>query len=144
MSRSKGSLSSAQAKEVAQEMSQILGTPYKYNFDVLRVIEMCLCQRIIEQVCSYDENTPIEEQVCTVEIPLIGTLTIKPSVFHGAHGITNKPSTHFDITFKPTSSFKQDIGTAYSRERSEIAEELSRVYMDKVHELYQKMRGDMQ
>lgn len=143
MSRSKGSLSSAQAKEVAQELSQILGTPYKYNFDVLRVIEMSLCQRILEQVCEFPEGTPVEEMVCTVEIPLIGDLVIKPSVFHGAHGITNKPSTHFEFIFKPTSSFKQDIGRAYSKEHPELAEEFSQIYMEKVRELYEKMRSEM-
>ena len=143
MPRSKGSLSTKEAKKVAQELEQLLGTDYKYNFDILRVIEMLICQRIQEQVCTFEEDTPLEERSCEVEIPLIGVLKITPSVFHDAHGMTNEPSKHFDFNFKPTSAFKQDVLRAYNNKEPEIGDVFADVYIEKVHELYNKLREDM-
>lgn len=143
MSRSRGSLSTAEAKKVSEELSQILGTDYKYNFDILRVLEMLLCQRIQEQVSEFDEDTPLEEKTCEVEIPLIGTLTITPSVFHDSHGMTNEPSKHFDFNFKPTSAFKQDVLKAYNNKDPEIGQLFAEMYLEKVHNLYNQLREDM-
>lgn len=143
MPRSKGSLSTKEAKDVAKEMEQILGTSYKYNFDILRVIEMLICQRIQEQVCLFDEDDAFDKRVCEVEIPLIGTLKIIPSVFHDAHGITNEPSKHFDFDFKPTSAFKQDVLRAYNNKDPEIGSVFADVYLEKVHDLYKQLREDM-
>lgn len=143
MSRSRGSLSTAEAKKVSEELSQILGTDYKYNFDILRVLEMLLCQRIQEQVSEFDEDTPLEEKTCEVEIPLIGTLTITPSVFHDSHGMTNEPSKHFDFNFKPTSAFKQDVLKAYNNKEPEIGQLFAEMYLEKVHNLYNQLREDM-
>lgn len=143
MSRSRGSLSTTEAKKVSEELSQILGTDYKYNFDILRVLEMLLCQRIQEQVSEFDEDTPLEEKTCEVEIPLIGTLTITPSVFHDSHGMTNEPSKHFDFNFKPTSAFKQDVLKAYNNKDPEIGQLFAEMYLEKVHNLYNQLREDM-
>ena len=143
MSRSRGSLSTVEAKKVSEELSQILGTDYKYNFDILRVLEMLLCQRIQEQVSEFDEDTPLEEKTCEVEIPLIGTLTITPSVFHDSHGMTNEPSKHFDFNFKPTSAFKQDVLKAYNNKDPEIGQLFAEMYLEKVHNLYNQLREDM-
>jgi hypothetical protein len=143
MSRSRGSLSTVEAKKVSEELSQILGTDYKYNFDILRVLEMLLCQRIQEQVSEFDEDTPLEEKTCEVEIPLIGTLTITPSVFHDSHGMTNEPSKHFDFNFKPTSAFKQDVLKAYNNKDPEIGQMFAEMYLEKVHNLYNQLREDM-
>lgn len=143
MSRSRGSLSTAEAKKVSEELSQILGTDYKYNFDILRVLEMLLCQRIQEQVSEFDEDTPLEEKTCEVEIPLIGTLTITPSVFHDSHGMTNEPSKHFDFNFKPTSAFKQDVLKAYNNKDPEIGRLFAEMYLEKVHNLYNQLREGM-
>lgn len=143
MSRSRGSLSTAEAKKVSEELSQILGTDYKYNFDILRVLEMLLCQRIQEQVSEFDEDTPLEEKTCEVEIPLIGTLTITPSVFHDSHGMTNEPSKHFDFNFKPTSAFKQDVLKAYNNKDPEIGQLFAEMYLEKVHNLYNQLREGM-
>lgn len=143
MSRSRGSLSTAEAKKVSEELSQILGTDYKYNFDILRVLEMLLCQRIQEQVSEFDEDKPLEEKTCEVEIPLIGTLTITPSVFHDSHGMTNEPSKHFDFNFKPTSAFKQDVLKAYNNKEPEIGQLFAEMYLEKVHNLYNQLREDM-
>lgn len=143
MSRSRGSLSTVEAKKVSEELSQVLGTDYKYNFDILRVLEMLLCQRIQEQVSEFDEDTPLEEKTCEVEIPLIGTLTITPSVFHDSHGMTNEPSKHFDFNFKPTSAFKQDVLKAYNNKDPEIGQMFAEMYLEKVHNLYNQLREDM-
>lgn len=143
MSRSRGSLSTAEAKKISEELSQILGTDYKYNFDILRVLEMLLCQRIQEQVSEFDEDTPLEEKTCEVEIPLIGTLTITPSVFHDSHGMTNEPSKHFQFNFKPTSAFKQDVLKAYNNKDPEIGKLFAEMYLEKVHNLYNQLREDM-
>lgn len=143
MSRSRGSLSTTEAKNISSELSQILGTDYKYNFDILRVVEMLLCQRIQEQVCDFDEDTPLEERKCEVEIPLIGVLTITPSVFHDSHGMTNEPSKHFEFNFKPTSAFKQDVIRAYNNSDPELGSVFADVYIEKVHNLYTKLREDM-
>lgn len=143
MSRSRGSLSTAEAKKVSEELSQILGTDYKYNFDILRVLEMLLCQRIQEQVSEFDEDTPLEEKTCEVEIPLIGTLTITPSVFHDSHGMTNEPSKHFDFNFKPTSAFKQDVLKAYNNKDPEIGRLFAEMYLEKVQNLYNQLREGM-
>lgn len=142
MPRSKGSLSTQQAKEISQEIAALIGTPYKYNLDIMRLIELLLCQRIVEQVTAYDDDVPITERDATVEIPLIGELSIIPNVFHESHGMTNQPSIHFDYVFKPTSAFKQDINRAFSQHQTDLPEILTEVYSEKVTEAYRKLREE--
>lgn len=142
MPRSKGSLSTQQAKEISQEVSDLIGTPYKYNLDIMRLIEILLCQRIVEQVTAYPDDVPITERDVTIEIPLIGELSIIPNVFHESHGMTNQPSIHFDYVFKPTSAFKQDINRAFAQHQTELPEILTRVYSEKVQEAYRKLREE--
>ena len=142
MPRSKGSLSTQQAKEISQEIAALIGTPYKYNLDIMRLIELLLCQRIVEQVTAYDDSVPITERDATVEIPLIGELSIIPNVFHESHGMTNQPSIHFDYVFKPTSAFKQDINRAFSQHQTDLPEILTAVYSEKVTEAYRKLREE--
>ena len=142
MPRSKGSLSTQQAKEISQEVSDLIGTPYKYNLDIMRLIEILLCQRIVEQVTAYPDDVPITERDVTIEIPLIGELSIIPNVFHESHGMTNQPSIHFDYVFKPTSAFKQDINRAFTQHQTELPEILTRVYSEKVQEAYRKLREE--
>ena len=142
MPRSKGSLSTQQAKEISQEIAALIGTPYKYNLDIMRLIELLLCQRIVEQVTAYDDDVPIMERDATVEIPLIGELSIIPNVFHESHGMTNQPSIHFDYVFKPTSAFKQDINRAFSQHQTDLPEILTEVYSEKVTEAYRKLREE--
>lgn len=142
MPRSKGSLSTQQAKEISQEIAALIGTPYKYNLDIMRLIELLLCQRIVEQVTAYDDGVPITERDATVEIPLIGELSIIPNVFHESHGMTNQPSIHFDYVFKPTSAFKQDINRAFSQHQTDLPEILTEVYSEKVTEAYRKLREE--
>lgn len=142
MPRSKGSLSTQQAKEISQEVSDLIGTPYKYNLDIMRLIEILLCQRIVEQVTAYSDDVPITERDVTIEIPLIGELSIIPNVFHESHGMTNQPSIHFDYVFKPTSAFKQDINRAFAQHQTELPEILTRVYSEKVQEAYRKLREE--
>lgn len=142
MPRSKGSLSTQQAKEISQEVSDLIGTPYKYNLDIMRLIEILLCQRIVEQVTAYSDDVPVTERDVTIEIPLIGELSIIPNVFHESHGMTNQPSIHFDYVFKPTSAFKQDINRAFAQHQTELPEILTRVYSEKVQEAYRKLREE--
>jgi hypothetical protein len=142
MPRSKGSLSTQQAKELSQEVADLIGTPYKYNLDIMRLIELLICQRIVEQVTAYPDDTPITDKDVTVEIPLIGELSIIPNVFHESHGMTNMPSIHFDYVFKPTSAFKQDINRAFTNHQTELPEILTEVYSEKVREAYRKLREE--
>ena len=143
MPRSKGSLSTKQAKEISQEISEVLGTPYKYNFDMMRLMELLLCQRIVEGVTEFPEDADITDKMVTVEIPLIGDLTIVPEVFHESHGMTNKPSIHFGFEFNPTSAFMQDIKRAYMTHETEMPDLLKAVYTERVQELYRKLREEL-
>ena len=140
MARSKGSLSSAEAKAFSQEMTMLAGTPYKYNFDLLRLISILICQRISENVCSYPSDEDICNKIVTVEIPLIGDLTVKPRVFHEKHGMTDKPSIHFDFDFKPSSSFKSSVYKAYIEGVSDIPDIFSGIYGEQLKEVYHRMR----
>lgn len=141
MSRSAGSLSSKEAKIMSQELEQILDTPYKYNFSILRVIELLLCQRIVESVCSFDEDVPYEDREITVEIPLIGDLTISPRVFHEQHRLTNESSLHFDFKFSPSSGFKSDILRAYQSRETQLADIFANIYGERLKDLYNRLEG---
>lgn len=144
MSRSKGSTSSATAKEIAQQIEAILGTKYKYNFDMLRLVELLICYRIVQELDKIDKSGIEDDESCgrsvTVEIPLIGNLTITSSEFHSRHGITNSPSTHFEFEFKPSSGFKTDVAKAFNDKDSGIGDTLATIYSDRLTELYEKFR----
>lgn len=143
MARSKGSLSTDEAKEISKELEQLLDKPFKYNFNYLRMIELLLCQRITEQICKYPKTATIYELKTSVEIPLIGTLDISPRIFHEEHGTSGKPSVHLEFTFTPTSGFKNDVLKAYQDHECDITEIFSDVYGEKLQELYKNLReGD--
>ena len=142
MARSKGSLSSEQAKEISGEMEKLCGTQYKQNFDYLRMIEMLLCQRILEQVSEFNEDDDIYTKVTSVEIPLIGDIEIHPRVFHESHGVTNRPSIHFDFEFKPSNVFKADVLSAYTKKESPIPEYFSNLYGEELKDIYSRMRRE--
>ena len=139
MARLKGSVSSTEAKTMAQEIETLQGSPYRYNFDFLRLEELILAYKITEKVCQFSDDTPIEERIASVEIPLIGTITVKPRVFHEKHRLTDEPSLHFDFEFSPTSAFKSDVCTAYAKSNTDLAETLSELYSQRVTELYKRM-----
>lgn len=141
MARSKGSSSSKEAKQIARELEALEETKFRHNFDYLRLIEVLLCYRIAEAVCDFDEDTPIEEKAVTVEIPLIGDLTISPSKFHAQHRLTNEPSVHFSFDFTPSSGFKADIVKAYMQKESPMTEIFSNIYGDRLKDLYERL-GD--
>jgi hypothetical protein len=139
MARLKGSVSSTEAKVMAREIEQLQGSSYRYNFDFLRLIELIMAYKVTEQVCQFSEDTPIEDRVANVEIPLIGTVTVKPRVFHEKHRLTDEPSLHFDFEFEPTSAFKSDVSMAYAKKNTELAEALSTLYSQRLTELYKRM-----
>ncbi len=141
MSRSHGSISTAETKKIASEINQIIETPYKYNLSILRMIEILICQRISEQVCEFDSDTKLEDRVVKVEIPLIGILTIKPSTFHKNHRLTDESSVHFEFKFKPTSCFKSDIILAYKERTSELADNFLSIYSERINDLYDSLKG---
>ena len=140
MARSKGSFSSAEAKAFSNEMQDIAGTPYKYNFDLLRLISILICQRVSENVCSYPKDEDICNKIVAVEIPLLGDLTIKPRIFHEKHGMTDKPSAHFDFDFKPSSSFKASLYKAYLDGTSDLPDIFSSIYGEQLKEIYKRLR----
>lgn len=142
MARSAGSLSSQDAKLVAQEIETLTGIPCKKNFDYLRLIELIVCFRIAEQVrdASNIDESDFRSPV-TVEIPLIGNLTIHPRVFHKTHRLTDKPSIHFDYTFTPSSGFKADVYRAFESGGSSLPSEYSALYGKRLQEIYKSIEG---
>lgn len=140
MARYAGSSSSKEAKDIALELEQLGGNTYKYNLDYLRLVELLLAYRIVEQVCDYENDLPIEDKVCKVEIPLIGKLTITPRKFHDKHRLTDEPSLHFDFDFKPTSGFKADILKAYVHKENELQNVLAEIYGQRLQDLYRRMK----
>jgi hypothetical protein len=141
MSRLKGSSSSKEAKDFSHELEILGDKPFKYNFDYLRMIELLISYRIAEAVCDFDDDTPIEDKVVTVEIPLIGDLTIYPRLFHAQHRLTGEPSAHFDFKFDPSSCFKSDIVKAYTSKSTDLTDVFSNVYGDRLKELYSRLCG---
>lgn len=140
MSRSKGSLSTDEAKKMCKDMETLLGTGFKYNFNCLRLIEILLCQNICDQLYQ-SGSTDIMDCIQTeVEIPLIGSVTITPRVFHEKHGITDEPSVHFDFVFKPTSGFKNDVMQAYAYQDSGLGDAFANLYGERLKELYKNLR----
>ena len=97
LARSKRSLSSDEAKLMSKEMETLFETKYRDNLDFMRMLEMLLIQRIAEQTCNFNEDTPVYMMSTKVDIPLVGTLKVIPSVFHAVHGTTKQPSYHFEF-----------------------------------------------
>lgn len=141
MARSLGSTSTKESKAFAMEIEKLIETPYKYNLNIMRLIEVLLCQRVAEKVAEFPEGTDVTDKIVTVEIPLIGEITFKPSVFHKAHRITSESSVHFDMEFKPTSCFKFDIIRAYKEGSSELTDIFSSIYSERIQELYSKLKA---
>lgn len=142
MARQKGSVSSTEAKVISKEIEALNGSPYRYNFDFLRIIELLISYKIAEAVCNYPKETPLEEIEVTVEIPLIGDLTIKPRVFHEKHRLTDEPSMHFDFEFSPTSAFKADVSHAFMGRNADLADVFSNMYSQRLQELYKRLKEE--
>lgn len=141
LARSKRSLSSDEAKLMSKEMETLFETKYRDNLDFMRMLEMLLIQRIAEQTCNFNEDTPVYMMSTKVDIPLVGTLKVIPSVFHAVHGTTKQPSYHFEFEFEPSSSFKTDLIKAYTTKESDISYYFSDLYGKELKDLYNKMRG---
>jgi hypothetical protein len=142
MSRLKGSVSSKEAKTISKEIEQLQGTTYRYNFDFLRLVELLISYRVAECVCEYPKDTPIDNMCVTVEIPLIGNLTITPRVFHEKHRLTEDQSFHFDFDFKPSSGFKSDISHAFLNKESDLSDVFSSLYSTRLQELYKRLQEE--
>ena len=134
MARSEGSLCSTEAKNFADEITTLSGLSYKQNLEYLRLIEQLIVYRINEQVRSQngvEDLTPV-----TVEIPLIGTLSIQPVIFHKSHRLTDKPSYHFEFDFEPLSGFKKHILDAYTLNECELPTNFAKLYGQQLADLY--------
>jgi hypothetical protein len=142
MSRSKGSASSTEAKTISKELEQLSGKPYKNNFDYLRLIELLIVYRVAERICEFPEDADIEDKDVTVEIPLIGNLTISPRKFHAQHRLTNEPSLHFNFRFEPLSCFKSDLLKAYSEKSTDLTTMAANLYSERLKELYNRLDGE--
>jgi hypothetical protein len=141
MARSVGSLSTTEAKNMSKELEQIIETPYKYNFSILRVVELLICQRVVEQLCKYDDNTTLESRQTVVEIPLLGDLKISPRYFHEQHRLTDESSIHFNFEFVPTNCFRTDLLKAYLSKESPLADTFANIYGERLKELYSRLEG---
>jgi hypothetical protein len=142
MGRQKGAITTPETNSIANEIEQLLGTKRKYNIDTLRLLELLLSYRVAENICSYDKDTPINEIPSSVEIPFIGTVNIKPSVFHEKHRLTDEPSIHLEFSFTPNNGFKSDILRAYRNKDCELAELFSKLYSDRLNEVYERMQRE--
>ena len=142
MSRSKGSASSTEAKTISKELGQLSGRPYKNNFDYLRLIELLIVYRVAERICEFPEDADIEDKEVTVEIPLIGNITISPRKFHAQHRLTNEPSLHFNFHFEPLSCFKSDLLKAYSEKSTDLTTMAANLYSERLKELYNRLDGE--
>lgn len=140
MARSKGSMSSDEAKEICAELEQLFNTPFKYNFNYLRMIELLVVQRITEQVCKFPEGTPTYALRTKVEIPLFGTLEIIPEVTTRAEDKEPK-GLHLNFSFSPSSGFKADVLKSYSERNSDIPDVFADIYGERLQELYNKLKG---
>lgn len=141
MARSKGSLSTDEAKSMCAELEQLCDKPFKYNFNYLRLIELLVCQRVVEQLCKYSEDTPTYNLRTRVEIPLIGTLNITPKVSIENRKKNGGESFHLDFDFTPTSGFKTDILKAYSEKLSDLPDVFANIYGERLQELYKNLKG---
>lgn len=142
MGRSKGSLSTPTANEIAKDMETLGCKNQKYNIYYLRLVELLVCYRVAEELCKYSSDVPIEERKVKVEIPLFGELTILPRQFHERHRLTDSPSVHLDFEFTPSSGFKVDMIKVFSEKNYDIAEIFSTLYSDRLKELYDRLRSD--
>lgn len=140
MSRSSGSICSGEAKDISAEITEISGLPYKQNLDYLRLIEQLITFRICEQIrCSkysLNQDNECAKPTVVVEIPLLGTLQIKPIVFHKTHRLTNKASLHFEFKFEPLSGFKKHILDAYATGECAFPTEFANMYGKKLVDIY--------
>lgn len=142
VARHKGCLSSEESKSISKELESLGYNSYKFNFDFLRVIEMLICRRIVEQICSYDPDVSPEDKVVTVEIPLLGDLVISARTFHERHRLTEKPSIHFEWTFIPSSGFKTDVSAAFFEKKCPITEAFNRLYGSRLKDIYERLRNE--
>lgn len=137
MARSEGSLCSKESKSFSEEIALLSDLPYKQNLDYLRLIEELIVYRIAEQVreskCEDNQNPAV-----VIEIPLIGNLTIKPVIFHKSHRLTDKPSIHFEYTFKPLSGFKKHVLEVYTTGECELPTKFAKQYGQKLVSLYKE------
>jgi hypothetical protein len=142
MSRTKGSTSTKDSKQIAVEIQQLQGSPYKYNFDFLRLVETLICYKVTESICNYPLDTPLDEMEVTTEIPLIGNVTIKPRTFHEKHRLTEAPSLHLDFEFEPCSGFKTDIYKAFLNRETDLPKVFATLYSDRLKELYSRLESE--
>jgi hypothetical protein len=142
LARLKGSVSSKEAKSISKEIELVQGSSYRFNFDFLRLVELLIAYRVAESVCDYPKGTPIEDMCITVEIPLIGFITITPRVFHEKHRLTDDQSFHFDFEFKPSSGFKSDISRAFLSKDCDLADVFSSIYSSRLQDLYQRLKEE--
>jgi hypothetical protein len=137
MARSEGSLCSTESKVLAEELQTLTGLPYKQNLDYIRFMEKLLMYRVTEQVCE-NTNEYGDKPVTKIEIPLLGTLTIKPVLFHKTHRLTEKPSLHFEYEFQPLSGFKKHLCDAYISHECSLPTEFAEMYGQKLNTIFKE------
>ena len=138
MARSEGSLCSREAKNFAEEITEVSGLPYRQNLDYLRLIEQLMIYRVTETVRELSEDEG-DKPIVSVELPLIGKLVIKPIIFHKSHRLTDKPSLHFEYEFEPHSGFKKHLCDAYIIGECELPTEFAELYGKKLSDIYNNL-----
>lgn len=132
-----GTILSPECKNYAKDIENICDVPENINLQYLRLIESLVCQRICEQV---QENKKHNEDVpVTVEIPLIGNLTITPQVWHKHHLKTDKPSIHYNFDFEPLPTFKTHISKIYTSDECSLVSLLSETYAKTIVDMYKEL-----
>lgn len=126
--RKPGTILSPECKEYAKDIEQLTGVPEYINLQYLRLIESLLCQRISEQVLDSRKEDKHNFKEISVEIPLIGKLSICPKLWHQSRSTTGKPSVHYKFDFEPFPAFKSHINKIYSGEDCELVSLISSAY----------------
>ena len=137
-----GTILSPECKTYSKDIENITTVPEYINLQYLRLIENLVCQRICEQVLE-NKKECITDNPVTVEIPLIGNLTITPVNWHKSHLGTGKSSLHFDFDFEPLPTFKKHIQSIYTTDNCELISLLSEQYSKILVNNYSKFMEEL-
>lgn len=147
--RKQGTILSPKCKEYANEIELLTNVPQHINLQYLRIIESLVCHNINEELLNVKNNMENNENEelpsITVELPLLGNLTIIPKLWHHNHLRTGKPSIHYEFAFEPFPAFKTHISKIYAGEDCEMVSLLSDTYSKMLVNTYKnimELEGD--
>jgi len=129
--RKVGTILSPECKVYAKDIEDITGVDEYINLQYLRLIENLVCHRICEQAMINKKEDNVMEPI-TVEVPLMGNLTVTP--MKGIHKSDTNLS--FTFTFDALPTFKKHIQKIYLENSCELISLLSEKYSKELVETY--------